>query len=132
MGFDSRATIRRIAHAATVLAAAVLVAGCFQPLYGDRSVTGSPRLQEALSGVQVMEIRAAANTPEARMAVPLQNDLRFNFTGLGLSVVADIIQQHQGWTEVASEAGKGSTFQVFLPAWSSGPADLTSMSKEQA
>ena len=83
MGFNSRATIRRIAHVATVLAAGVLLAGCFQPLYGDRSVTGSPRLREALSGIQIMEIAAGANTPEARMAVPLQNDLRFNFTGGG-------------------------------------------------
>ena len=68
-------------HAATVLAAGLLLAGCFQPLYGDRSVSGGPKLREALSGVQVMEIRAAADTPEARMAVPIQNDLRFNFTG---------------------------------------------------
>jgi LPS-assembly lipoprotein len=83
LGFDSRATIRRAAHAATVLAAAVLVAGCFQPLYGDRSVSGGPNLRAALSGVQIMEIRAAANTPEARIAVPIQNDLRFNFTGGG-------------------------------------------------
>ncbi len=83
LGFDSRATIRRIAYAASVLAAGVLLAGCFQPLYGDRTVSGGPRLQESLSGIQIMEIKAAANTPEARMAVPLQNDLRFNFTGGG-------------------------------------------------
>ena len=57
------------------------MAGCFQPLYGDRSVSGGPKLREALSGVQVVEIRAAADTPEARMAVPIQNELRFNFTG---------------------------------------------------
>jgi LPS-assembly lipoprotein len=77
--------IRRLVHAAIVMAAGALVAGCFQPLYGDRSVSGSPDLRAALSGVQVVEIRAAANTPEARMAVPLQNDLRFNFTGGGES-----------------------------------------------
>jgi LPS-assembly lipoprotein len=81
--FDSRMAIRRLMHAATVVAAGALVAGCFQPLYGDRSVSGGPNLRAALSGVQVMEIRAAANTPEARMAVPIQNDLRFNFTGGG-------------------------------------------------
>jgi LPS-assembly lipoprotein len=81
LGFDSQATIRGLMRAATVMAAAMLVAGCFQPLYGDRSVSGGPKLREALSGVQVVEIRAAADTPEARMAVPIQNDLRFNFTG---------------------------------------------------
>jgi LPS-assembly lipoprotein len=83
LGFDSRATIRRFVRTATVLEAAALLAGCFQPLYGYRTVAGRPNLRDALSGVQVMEIRAAANTPEARMAVPLQNDLRFNFTGGG-------------------------------------------------
>jgi LPS-assembly lipoprotein len=68
-------------RAATVVAAAAFVAGCFQPLYGDRSATGGSVLRAALSGVQVAEINAPANSPEARMAVPMQNDLRFNFTG---------------------------------------------------
>jgi len=59
------------------------MAGCFQPLYGDRSASGGPKLREALSGVEVLQIPAVPNTPEARMAVPLQNDLRFSFTGGG-------------------------------------------------
>jgi LPS-assembly lipoprotein len=75
--------ISRLSRAAIALAAAAVVAGCFQPLYGDRSPSGAPALREALSGVEVVEIRAAANTPEARMAVPIQNELRFNFTGGG-------------------------------------------------
>ncbi len=37
-------------------------------------------------------------------------------TGLGLSSVYGIVQQHKGWIEVDSAPGKGSTFQVFLPA----------------
>jgi len=83
LGFYDRAPIRQFARAATVLAAAVLVAGCFQPLYGEHSVTGTPRLRESLSAVDVLQIPAAPNMPEARMAVPLQNDLRFAFTGGG-------------------------------------------------
>ena len=71
----------RWAGLAMALAAAGLLAGCFQPLYGEKSLTGGPGVRERMSSVDVGNIPAPNGTPEARLAVEVRNALIFDLTG---------------------------------------------------
>jgi len=66
---------------ATALALAGLLGGCFEPLYGEKTLAGGPGLSQRLRSVAVDPIRAASGTPNARIAVELQNDLNYDLTG---------------------------------------------------
>ena len=80
---EGRAPGGRVARLAIVIATAALAAGCFQPLYGERSITGNPALRESLSAVDVQPIDVPAGGGDTRMAVQIRNDVIFNFTGGG-------------------------------------------------
>jgi len=71
------------ARTLVLLAIAGLVGGCFQPLYGERSVAGQPVLRDQLSAVEVLQIEAPKGSDEARLAVEIRNALLFDFTGGG-------------------------------------------------
>jgi signal transduction histidine kinase len=44
-------------------------------------------------------------------------------TGLGLSTVRAIVEQHQGWLDVDSRPGRGTTFSIHLPLFENDVAE---------
>ena len=42
-------------------------------------------------------------------------------TGLGLSTVFGIVRQHEGWLDLESQPGQGTTFRIFFPASPQAP-----------
>jgi len=73
--------LRRVVRAVCALAVTGLLAGCFQPLYGDRSVVGGAGVRDRLASVDVAQISAPNGTAEARLAVEIRNALLFQLTG---------------------------------------------------
>jgi len=69
--------VPRLVRLAAPFAVACLLAGCFQPLYGDHSIGGGPSIKAALSSVDVSQIPAPNGTPESRIAVDIRNSLMF-------------------------------------------------------
>ncbi len=54
-------------------------------------------------------------------------------TGMGLATVYGIVQQHDGWIEVETTPGNGSTFRVFLPVTEQeSPIPITTTRPEQS
>lgn len=74
---------RLFGRAALIVAAAAMLAGCFQPLYGERSATGREGIRDKLSSIEVAPINPQRGTREARLGIEVRNALLFNFTGGG-------------------------------------------------
>ena len=73
----------RVTRLLAALALAGLTAGCFQPLYGDKTVVGGSGLRDKLSTVEVAPIDSPNGTRLARVGVDVRNELMYALTGGG-------------------------------------------------
>jgi LPS-assembly lipoprotein len=71
----------RLTRLTAVLALAGLTAGCFQPLYGEKSAVGGAGIGEKLSSVGVAPIDAPNGTRLSRVGVEVRNNLMYGLTG---------------------------------------------------
>ena len=69
---------RLLLRLAAPFAALGLLAGCFQPIYGEHSVGWGPNIRAAMASIDVAQIPAASGAPEGRIAVDIRNRLLFD------------------------------------------------------
>jgi LPS-assembly lipoprotein len=76
-----RAAAGRAARLAAGLAAASLVAGCWQPLYGTGPTIATDSVQDKMQQIDIPQIPAPKGQPAARLAVALRNSLQYALNG---------------------------------------------------
>jgi hypothetical protein len=92
-----------------------LLLNAVQAIDGPGSVTVNISSQDDCAVVTVSDTgRGMTEQQLAQIFRPFYTT-RSNGTGLGLSLVRRIIDDHHGQIDVASEPGQGSSFQVLLP-----------------
>src|SRR5271169_2958093 len=80
---ESRSLSRLALRLGGVCLAGAMMAGCFQPLYGNVSFTSTPGVAAAMATVDVNQIAAPSGMPLSRIAVEVRNKLLFHLTGGG-------------------------------------------------
>lgn len=73
----------RLTRLLLVFALAGLTAGCFQPLYGDQTVTGGSGVRDKMSAVEVAPVVSTAGTRLPRVGGEVRTELMYQLTGGG-------------------------------------------------
>jgi LPS-assembly lipoprotein len=79
----NRAGAKTAGRLAVIAALAAFTAGCFQPMYAERS-DGKPALRERLQGVEIPQLNYPNASREARVGLNIRNALMFNLYGDGV------------------------------------------------
>ena len=72
---------RQFVRLAVVIFLGSLNAACFQPLYGDQTISAGDTVRDKFNAIQIPDIPALQGTPSSRLAVALRNALVFDFNG---------------------------------------------------
>ena len=85
---------------------------------GELTVSTRNRLDNHIRGIEIAITDTGVGIPKEQQKKIFQTffTTKEEGTGLGLAISYGIIQEHNGKIEVESEAGKGTTFHIFLPA----------------
>ena len=75
--------IRCLTRLLLALALAGLTAGCFEPLYGNKSAVGGSGVGDRLSAVEVVPIDSPKGTRLSRVGGEVRNELIYQLTGGG-------------------------------------------------
>jgi LPS-assembly lipoprotein len=82
--FEHRA--KPLTRLAVVLAAAGLLAGCFEPLYGRNPSLGDESVRDKLADIVIAPIPLRQGTPQARVAVAMRTALQFDLNNGGTAI----------------------------------------------
>ena len=92
-----------------------LLLNAVQAMEGSGTITVTNGRQDECAVVRVADTGRGMTEHQLTQIFRPFYTTRSNGTGLGLSLVRRIIDDHQGEIDVTSEPGKGSTFQIRLP-----------------
>jgi signal transduction histidine kinase len=92
-----------------------LLLNAVQAIDGTGTVRVSIGAQEDCARIAVTDTGRGIPEPQLPQIFRPFYTTRGNGTGLGLSLVRRIVEEHHGHVSVTSEVGKGSTFEVLLP-----------------
>jgi len=105
-----------VTRLAIAFAAASLVAGCFQPLYGTPPSANGEGVHDKLAEIQITPIKEQQGTPQARLAVGMHNALQFDFNGgappASPTYRLDLVLSTTGFTVIVDVTSGRPTAQV--------------------
>lgn len=80
-------SLKPLTRLVAVIGLAGLTAGCFQPMYAEKTLTGASSvaagIKEQMSSVEVGEVKGSSTARLDRVTVELRNNLIFDLTGGG-------------------------------------------------